>query len=104
MASKHPSYRSTGRATALFARASFHSGPAEVTHVSTHCFLLLLGDEELAVPFSEFPWFKKATIEQLCEVQRPTEDHLYWPQLDVDLSVESILKLEGFPLVSRSAA
>jgi hypothetical protein len=63
---------------------------AEVTNVSTHCFWLLLGDEELAVPFSDFPWFKKATIEQLSDVQRPTEDHLYWPQLDVDLSVMSI--------------
>ena len=27
----------------------------------------------------------KATIEQLSDVQRPTQDHLYWPQLDVDL-------------------
>ena len=75
----------------------------EVTNVSAHCFWLLLGDEELAVPFSDFPWFKKATIEQLHAVQRPTEDHLYWPQLDIDLSVESIRSPEAFPLVSRSA-
>ena len=77
---------------------------AEVTNVSKHCFWLLLGDEELAVPFAEFPWFKQATIEQLSDVQRPAEDHLYWPQLDVDLSVESIRKPENFPLVSRTAA
>jgi hypothetical protein len=76
---------------------------AEVTNVSTHCFWLLLGDEELVVPFSEFPWFKKATIEQLAEVRRPTQDHLYWPLLDVDLSVESIRKPVRFPLISRSA-
>lgn len=77
---------------------------AEVTNVSKHCFWLLLGDEELAVPYSEFPWFKKATIEQLSDVQRPTENHLYWPQLDVDLSVESIRNPEDFPLISLSAA
>jgi len=76
---------------------------AEVTNVSKHCFWLLLGDEELAVPFIEFPWFRRATIEQLADVQRPTEDHLYWPQLDVDLSVESIRRPESFPLLSRSA-
>ena len=76
----------------------------EVTNVSTHCLWLLLGDEELAVPFSEFPWFKRATIEQLSDVQRPTEDHLYWRQLDVDLSIESIRSPENFPLVSVSAA
>ena len=77
---------------------------AEVTNVSKHCLWLLLGDEELAVPFTDFPWFKKATIEQLSDVQRPTENRLYWPQLDVDLSVESIRKPESFPLMSRGAA
>ena len=77
---------------------------AEVTHVSTHGFWLLLGDEELSVPFSEFPWFKQATIEQLSDVQRPTQNHLYWPQLDVDLAVESIRNPSAFPLVSRAAA
>jgi hypothetical protein len=76
---------------------------AEVTNVSRHCFWLLLGDEELAVPFSEFPWFKSATIEQLADVQHPTEDHLYWPQLDIDLSIESIRRPGAFPLVSRGA-
>ena len=76
----------------------------EVTNVSTNCLWLLLGDEELAVPFNNFPWFKKATIEQLNDVRRPTEDHLYWPQLDVDLSVESIRNPTAFPLVSASPA
>ena len=76
----------------------------EITNVSTHCLWRLLGDEEQAVPFSDFPWFKTATIEQLHAVQRPTEDHLYWSQLDIDLSVESIRSREAFPLVSRSAS
>ena len=76
---------------------------AEVTHVSRHCFWLLLGDEELAVPFTEFPWFKQATIEQLSDVERPTENHLRWPQLDIDLSVESIRHPEAFTLMSRGA-
>lgn len=73
---------------------------AEVTNVSRHCFWLLLGEEELAVPYTEFPWFRNATIEQISDVQRPTADHLYWPQLDIDLSVESIRKPAAFPLVS----
>ena len=34
----------------------------EVTHVSPHGFWLLLKDEELSVPFSEFPWFKNVTM------------------------------------------
>jgi hypothetical protein len=73
----------------------------EVTHVSKHGLWLLLGDEELLLPFTEFPWFKDATIEQLCDVDWPSPDHLYWPQLDVDLSIESIRHPERFPLVSK---
>ena len=74
---------------------------AEVTNVSKHGFWLLLGDEELLVPFAEFPWFRHATIEQLCDVQWPTVNHLYWPQLDVDLAVESIRTPALFPLIAR---
>ena len=75
---------------------------AEVTHVSKHGFWLLIAEEELLVPFEQFPWLRKATIEQLSEVQLPTADHLYWPQLDVDLSVESIREPSKFPLVSKT--
>jgi hypothetical protein len=28
-------------------------------------------------------------------------DHLYWPDLDIDLSLESIRHPENFPLISR---
>jgi len=77
---------------------------AEVTHVSKHGFWLLLDAEELLVPFAEFPWFKKATIEQLSDVQWPSQGHLYWPQLDVDLSVESIRNPKAFPLVAKPSA
>ena len=74
---------------------------AEVTHVSKHGFWLLLDNEELLVPFAEFPWFRKATIEQLSDVQWPSADHVYWPQLDVDLSVESIRNPQAFPLIAK---
>ena len=75
----------------------------EVTNISKHCFWVLLGNEELAIPFTEFPWFKDATVEQISEVQWPSANHLYWPKLDIDLSVESIRNPENFPLVSNAA-
>jgi hypothetical protein len=74
---------------------------AEVTHVSKHGFWLLLGDEELLLPFEKFPWFKQATIGQLSAVEWPSPDHLYWPHLDIDLSVKSIRAPEDFPLVAQ---
>ena len=74
---------------------------AEVTNVSKHGFWLLLDGEELLVAFAEFPWFKRATIEQLTRVEWPNQNHLYWPELDIDLSVESIRNPEAFPLLAK---
>ena len=74
----------------------------EVTNVSNHGFWLMLGAEELFVPFSQFPWFKDAPIAKLTNVERPQSHHLYWPDLDVDLAVESIRHPEQFPLVAKS--
>ena len=74
---------------------------AEITHVSKHGFWLLLGEEELLLPFAEFPWFRQATIDQLTTIEWPTPDHLYWPLLDIDLSVTSIRHPEQFPLLSQ---
>ncbi|MGH7175912.1 MAG: DUF2442 domain-containing protein, partial [Tepidisphaeraceae bacterium] len=54
------------------------------------------------VPFSEFPWFQDAPIGHLLNVQLPAPHHLYWPDLDVDLAVDSLVHPERFPLVSRA--
>lgn len=77
---------------------------AEVTNISAQGFWVLLGNEELPVPFAQFPWFRAATVEQIVDLRRPTENHLYWPALDIDLSVESLRSPDAFPLVSRTGA
>ena len=76
----------------------------EITHVSRHGVWLLLGDEEMLIPFEKFPWFRKATIDQISRVEWPTPDHLYWPELDIDLAVASIRHPDDFPLVARHTA
>jgi hypothetical protein len=76
--------------------------PVEVTNVSRHGLWLLVGDEELFLPFEHFPWFRDASIEKISVVERQTADHLFWPLLDIDLSVESIRTPNAFPLVARS--
>jgi hypothetical protein len=75
---------------------------AEVTNVSRTGFWLLLDREELFVPFAQFPWFRDASIGALVNVRRPAAHRLYWPDLDVDLAVESLAHPERYPLVSRS--
>jgi hypothetical protein len=76
----------------------------EVTNVSINGFWLLLHREEVFVPFTQFPWFRNASIGTLTNVKWPSPDHLYWPDLDIDLAIASIRHPESFPLVSQVGA
>jgi hypothetical protein len=83
-------------------RGSSASG-VEVTNISKNGLWLLVGDTEHFLPFEEFPWFREATVGQLLNVELPHPHHLYWPDLDVELAMESIDHPERYPLVSRKA-
>jgi len=73
----------------------------EVTNISKHGFWLFLDDRELFLPFEEFPWFREASVGAILKVERPHAHHLYWPDLDVDLAVESIESPDLYPLKAR---
>ena len=77
------------------------TSPVEVGNVTRQGFWLLLDGQEFFLPFEQFPWFRRASIEGLTTIERPSPHHLYWPILDVDLAVDSILYPERYPLVSR---
>lgn len=86
---------------AKFERLGTGTSEVEVTNISNHGFWLLLDGEELFVRFDQFPWFKNALIDHLLHVELPHAGHLYWPDLDVDIAIESIHDPERFPLVAR---
>src|SRR3954463_14798434 len=73
----------------------------EVTNVSQHGFWLLLEGRALFLAFKQFPWFRDASIRQLFKVKLIYPGYLYWPELDIDLAVESIGHPERYPLVSK---
>ena len=76
----------------------------EVTQISERGLWLLLDQEELFLPFASFPWFREATIRQVQNVKRVRPDHLRWPDLDIDVSLDSIRHPEKYPLVSTPDA
>ncbi len=83
-------------------RRGRRTSKAEVTNVSGQGFWLLIDGRELFVPFASVLWFRDASIGQILAVEQPSADHLCWPQLDVDLTVDSIEHPERYPLVSRA--
>ncbi len=73
----------------------------EVTNISAHGIWLLAHEKELFMPYKDFPWFKNQTVEKIINVEEQTANHFYWPEIDVDLTLESIEYPERFPLKAK---
>jgi hypothetical protein len=75
---------------------------AEVLNVSPHGFWLMVAGKEFFLGYDDFPWFRKATMSQLFKVELYHHDHLYWPDLDVDLDLDRIACPQKYPLVAEA--
>jgi hypothetical protein len=73
----------------------------EVLNVSDKGLWLLAKGREYYLPSERFPWFKNATVSDVCRVKLLHGFHLHWPALDVDLELSSLKNLENYPLVYR---
>jgi hypothetical protein len=71
----------------------------EVTNISVNGIWLLVKEHEFFLSYEDFPWFKQATVAQILNVQLFHSVHVRWPDLDVDLEMESLERLENYPLV-----
>ena len=74
----------------------------EVTHISTHGVWLLTQNKELFMSYDDFPWFKNQTVKSIINVEEPSHGHFYWPDIDVDLTEETIENPGRFPLKAKS--
>jgi hypothetical protein len=69
----------------------------EVTHISIGGIWVLIDDKEFFLPFEKFPQFRNATVGAIHNVELVNEWNLHWPDLNIDLSVESMGNPEHVP-------
>ena len=78
-----------------------HTSETEVTHVSSHGVWLLADGQELFLSYDDFPWFKDAPIGKILNVEQVISGHFRWPDLDIDINIESIEHPEKYPLKAK---
>jgi len=76
---------------------------AEVTQIDKQGIWILIGEKESFLSFENFPWFRNATVSAIHNVELLNARHLHWPDLDIDLAVESIEHPERFPLIANES-
>lgn len=78
-----------------------NTSEVEVQDVSKFGLWLFVKGQEYLLPFRDFPWFKDARISSIYNVKLLSHSHLHWPDLDVDLDLESLKNPDQYPLVYK---
>ena len=63
---------------------------------------ILVGGKEYFLSYRDYPYFKDQTVRSIQNVELLHGFHLYWPDLDVDLEIDSLENPEKYPLKSRA--
>lgn len=62
--------------------------------------LSVLGNDYF-ISYNRLPWIKDASIKSVLNVQMSGDDAIEWPDLDVDLEIDSLKHPERYPLVMK---
>ena len=76
------------------------TSPVEIT-ITQFGLWLCLYDEEFFLSYKDHPFFREATINSIYDVELHHREHLYWPILDVDLSLSILKNPHHFPLIAK---
>lgn len=72
----------------------------EVANISPFGLWVLVQGHEYFLDHKNYPWFKSAAVKDVLCVENPRTGHLRWPNLDIDLHIDSLESPEHFPLIA----
>jgi hypothetical protein len=75
-----------------------HIYASEVTAVGRDGFWFISHDKEYFVPFSNYPVFRQATVEQIYCMEEIAPGQLRWESLDADIELAALESPERYPL------
>ena len=74
---------------------------AKVEGISKTGIWLFVKGKEYFLPYKRYPWFENARVSEIYHLQFHHGFHLHWPQLDVDLDIDSLEHPEKYPLIAN---
>lgn len=74
---------------------------AEVTNISLFGIWILVNGEEFFMSYKEYPFFENAPIKAVAMLEVDSFGNLHWPELDVDIEIDSLRNPEDYPLIYR---
>ncbi len=74
---------------------------AEIQDISKYGIWIYVAGKEFFLPYEKYPWFKDGTVKEICNLEFSFGHHLHWPDLDIDLTLDSLEHPEKYPLMAK---
>ena len=83
---------------------NFDSTSARVLMINAQGIMLSVCGQDYFLSYNRLPWMQDAPIRSVLNVRMSGSDAIVWPDLDVDLEIESLRHPERYPLVIKRNA
>ena len=80
------------------------STSASVLMINAQGIMLSVLDHDYFLSYNRIPWMQDAPIRSVLNVQMSGSEAIEWPDLDVDLEIESLQHPELYPLIIKQNA
>ena len=77
------------------------STSASVLMINAQGILLSVLGHDYFLSYNRIPWIKDAPVRSVLNVQMSGPEAIEWPDLDVDLEIDSLRHPERYPLVIK---
>jgi hypothetical protein len=72
-----------------------------ITSINDLGIYVLIENNEYFIPFTDYPGFKNASLNQVFKVRFYPPTQLHWEDIDVDIELQALMKPESFPLIYK---
>ena len=84
--------------------SNINSSLASVLMINAQGIMISVAGNDYFLSYNRIPWMKDASIKSVLNVRMSGQNAIEWPDLDVDLEIESLKHPERYPLVIKRNA
>ena len=74
---------------------------ASVLMINNQGIMISVAGNDYFLSYNRVPWLKDATVRNILNIKMLGKNAVEWPDLDVDLEVDSLKHPERYPLIMR---
>ena len=74
---------------------------ANVLMINNQGVMISVEGNDYFLSYNRVPWMKDATVRNILNIKMSGKNAIEWPDLDIDLEIDSLKHPERYPLVMR---